>query len=236
VKERFISSEALIGSNCDFGYNVVVEAGASLGDGVVLGHNVIINREVRLGDAVQVGPDSILGQTPRVAASSPMKVKEAGPLVVGAGTYIGAQAILNSGSELGQNCYVGDRAGLRENLAIGESVMLGYNTRAERVKVGDRARIETGTLILGIIEEDVFVGPFVVCTDDRYMSMWKDKAYAGPTIKRGAAVGAGARLLAGITVGEGAVVGLGSVVISDVPPRRIYVGVPARDAGEVRKI
>lgn len=234
--QRFISPDASVGSNCDFGHNVVVEAEVSLGNGVVLGHNVIIRKGVRLGDAVEVGPGSILGQAPRVAATSPMKVKGAGPLVVGAGTYIGAQALLNSGSELGQNCYVGDRAGLRENLTIGESVMLGYNTRAARVRVGDRARIETGTLILGVIEEDVFIGPFVVCTDDRYMSMWKDKTYAGPTVKKGAAVGAAARLLAGITVGEGAVVGLGAVVISDVPAGRIYVGVPARDVGRVREI
>jgi acetyltransferase-like isoleucine patch superfamily enzyme len=234
--ECFISKDAEIGGNCRFGYNVVIEAGASLGEGVKLGHGVIVKKDVRLGDAVEVGPYSILGQPPRVAATSPMEVGPAGPLIIGAGTYIGAFAILNYGSELGETCYVGDRAGLRENITLGESVMLGSYTRAARVKVGDRARIQTGTLLLGLVEEDVFLGPNVVCTDDRYMSMWKEKTHKGPTIKRAAAIGAGAHLLSGITIGEEALVGLGAVVISDVPPRRIYAGVPAQDIGETRRI
>ena len=37
-----------------------------------------------------------------------------------------------------------------------------------------------------------------------------------------------------LTIGVESVVGMGSVVLSDVPPRRIFVGVPARDVGEVR--
>ena len=64
--------------------------------------------------------------------------------------------------------------------------------------------------------------------------MWKEKVYKGPTIRKNAAIGAGANLLAGIEIGEDAVVGMGSVVITDVPPRRVFVGVPAHDAGEVR--
>jgi len=48
------------------------------------------------------------------------------------------------------------------------------------------------------------------------------------TIKRNAYVGTGAIILPGVTIGQNAVVGAGAVVASDVPPRAISVGVPAR--------
>jgi serine O-acetyltransferase len=41
-------------------------------------------------------------------------------------------------------------------------------------------------------------------------------------------VGAGAKILGGVTVGEHAVIGANAVVISDVPPHSIAVGVPAK--------
>jgi acetyltransferase-like isoleucine patch superfamily enzyme len=55
----------------------------------------------------------------------------------------------------------------------------------------------------------------------------------GPTIRRGARIGGGAILLPGIEVGEEAFVGAGAVVLSDVPPRMLVVGNPAR---EIRKV
>ena len=50
----------------------------------------------------------------------------------------------------------------------------------------------------------------------------------GILIRRGAYVSTGAVLVAGATVGEDAVVGAGAVVTSDVPPRVLVMGVPAR--------
>lgn len=53
------------------------------------------------------------------------------------------------------------------------------------------------------------------------------------TIKRNAYVGCGAIILPGVTVGESAIVGAGSVVASDIPPRAIVVGAPAKVIGTV---
>jgi len=49
-----------------------------------------------------------------------------------------------------------------------------------------------------------------------------------PIVEDGARVNAGAKLLGGITVGSAAVVGANAVVLRDVPPGRVAVGVPAR--------
>jgi len=48
-------------------------------------------------------------------------------------------------------------------------------------------------------------------------------------VGRGAYLGSGACLREGIAVGEWALVGMGSVVTRDVPAKRLWYGVPARD-------
>jgi sugar O-acyltransferase (sialic acid O-acetyltransferase NeuD family) len=50
----------------------------------------------------------------------------------------------------------------------------------------------------------------------------------GTTISRGAYIGAGALVGQGLTVGELALVGMGAVVTRDVPPREVWIGMPAR--------
>jgi serine O-acetyltransferase len=50
-----------------------------------------------------------------------------------------------------------------------------------------------------------------------------------PTIKNGAVLGAGSKVLGNITVGENAKIGANSVVIKDVPDDTTAVGVPARN-------
>lgn len=49
-----------------------------------------------------------------------------------------------------------------------------------------------------------------------------------PRIGQNVYIGAGAKILGPISVGEGAVIGANAVVIRDVPPRCVVVGVPAR--------
>jgi acetyltransferase-like isoleucine patch superfamily enzyme len=80
------------------------------------------------------------------------------------------------------------------------------------------------------LEEDVFIAPCVVTTNDNFMGRTerRKELMKGPTIRRGARVGGGAILCPGIEVGEEAFVGAGAVVTKDVPPRMVVVGNPAR--------
>ncbi|MBN8842317.1 MAG: serine acetyltransferase [Sphingomonadales bacterium] len=52
-----------------------------------------------------------------------------------------------------------------------------------------------------------------------------------PTLERGVSVGAGAVILGAIRLGENAQVGANAVVLSDVPPGSLAVGVPAKIVG-----
>lgn len=51
---------------------------------------------------------------------------------------------------------------------------------------------------------------------------------ACPRVGSRVTIGAGAKLLGAITVGDEAFIGAGAVVLEDVPPRHLAVGVPAR--------
>ncbi|WP_243669169.1 hypothetical protein [Vulcanisaeta sp. JCM 16161] len=76
-----------------------------------------------------------------------------------------------------------------------------------------------------VIEDNVFLGPNVVITNDKYPP---SKRLDGVKIRRNAVIGANATLIAGIEIGENAVVAAGSVVTKDVPPGVVVAGVPAK--------
>ena len=80
------------------------------------------------------------------------------------------------------------------------------------------------------LEEDVFLAPCVQTSNDNFMGR-TERRHAlrkGPTIRRGARVGVGAVLCPAVEIGEEAFVGAGAVVVTDVPPRVVVVGNPAR--------
>lgn len=102
------------------------------------------------------------------------------------------------------------------------------------VVVGDRVTVKSGVQLWdGIrLEDDVFVGPNVTFTNDRYpRSKQHPGAFPETRVCRGASIGGGAVILPGITIGEGALVGAGAVVTRSVAPWTKVVGSPARVTG-----
>jgi acetyltransferase-like isoleucine patch superfamily enzyme len=79
-----------------------------------------------------------------------------------------------------------------------------------------------------VIEDDVFIGPGAITTNDR-LSGPLDGQLDGPTLCRGCRIGAGAVLLPGVRIGEKALVAAGAVVSADVADGALVVGVPARE-------
>ncbi len=71
------------------------------------------------------------------------------------------------------------------------------------------------------IEEDVIIYQGVTLG-----GTGKEKGKRHPTIKKGAMISAGAKVLGGFTVGEYAKIGAGAVVLKEVPPYATVVGVP----------
>jgi acetyltransferase-like isoleucine patch superfamily enzyme len=85
-----------------------------------------------------------------------------------------------------------------------------------------------------VVEDDVFVGPGVVTSNDDTMARHSpDASLRGATLRRACRVGAGAVLVPGVEIGEEAYVAAGAIVTRDVPSRAVVMGVPARVVREV---
>nr|WP_321265688.1 serine O-acetyltransferase [uncultured Sulfurimonas sp.] len=92
--------------------------------------------------------------------------------------------------------------------------------------IGQRVFIDHGTgVVIGqtsIIEDDVLIYQGVTLGG---VSLIQGKRH--PTIKKGAVLGAGAKVLGNITIGEYAKIGANSVVVKEVPDCSTAIGIPA---------
>jgi acetyltransferase-like isoleucine patch superfamily enzyme len=191
-----------------------------------------------LGDGVRVLEYAVVGKQPTLGAASTAKRDPLPPAQIGAGTVISAGAIVFAGSTVGASCIVGDQSCIRERVDLADDCILGRGSLIENdTTVGAGTRIQAGAYITAYstLEEDVFIAPCVVTTNDNFMGRTEQRRalMKGPTIRRGARVGGGAILCPGIEIGEEAFVGAGAVVTKDVPPRALVVGSPARVLREV---
>ena len=126
---------------------------------------------------------------------------------------------------------------VREHAKIGKSTSIGQCAYIDIYAViGDRCKIQNGVQVYrGVhIENDVFVGPNVTFTNDKYPRAHNADWQIVPTlIKNGASIGAGSTIICGITIGENAMIAAGSVVTKNVPDNAIVCGNPAVIVGAV---
>jgi acetyltransferase-like isoleucine patch superfamily enzyme len=193
----------------------------------------IVHPGTVLGDGVKVLEHAVVGKQPSLGARSTAKRDPLPPTTIGAGTVVSTGAVVFAGSQIGESCIVGDQSCIRERVVMGDDCVLGRGSLIENdTTVGAGTRIQAGAYVTAYstLEEDVFIAPCVVTTNDNFMGRTERRKalMKGPTIRRGARVGGGAILCPGIEVGEEAFVGAGAVVTKDVPARKVVVGSPAR--------
>ncbi len=172
-----------------------------------------------LAEGVRVLEYAVVGKQPVLSPRSTAKREDLPPAELGEGTVVSTGAIVFAGTRIGARVIVGDQACIRERA------------------VGALTRIQADAYITvySILEDNVFVAPCVITTNDNFMGRTerRHELVKGPTIRRGARIGGGATLCPGIEIGEEAFVGAGAVVIADVPPRAVVVGNPARQIRDV---
>ena len=191
-----------------------------------------------LGEGVRVLEYAVVGKQPVLSPRSRAKREDLPPAELGEGTVVSTGAVVFAGTRIGARVIVGDQACVRERVVLGDDVVVGRGTLIENdTAVGALTRIQAGAYITAYstLEDNVFVAPCVVTTNDNFMGRTdrRHDLMKGPTIRRGARIGGGATLCPGIEIGEEAFVGAGAVVIGDVPPHTVVVGNPARQIRDV---
>jgi acetyltransferase-like isoleucine patch superfamily enzyme len=147
---------------------------------------------------------------------------------VGRGTRIWAFVHVMPGAVIGEDCTLSDHVFVEGGAVVGS-----------RVTIKNMVMLWDGV----VLEDDVFVGPNVVFTNDLRprsprsdvaKARYRDRAWLSQTtVERGATLGANSTVLCGLKIGRYSLVGAGAVVTKDVPPHALVVGNPARQVGWV---
>lgn len=190
-----------------------------------------IYQNVQLGGDAVVEDFCLIGVPPRGAADGELAI------VIGDGAVIRSHTVIYAGNRIGRRFQTGNKVNIRELNEIGDDVSIGTLSVVEHhVTIGNGVRIHTQAFVpeFSVLEDGCWIGPNVVLTNAKYpLSPGVKESLAGPTIRRGAKIGANATILPGVVVGEHALVGAGAVVVRDVPAFAVVAGNPARVIGQL---
>lgn len=231
IKKRGIplTGKSYIPKSAIIGKNVVIEHGVNIGENVTIGHNSVVLEGTSIGDNVKIGANCVLGILPAGNAKMRKIGQTSQQLFIHSNVRIGNLVSIYTFSEINEHVFIGDHASIRENVTVGSGSVIGRAAVVElNTRIGQNCTIQTLAYVTGdtIIEDNVFIGPCVSMSNDKYMGA-KDYTLKGPHIKDGAKIGNNASLLPGVTIGNQTIVGAGSVVTKDIQDRIIVAGVPA---------
>ena len=152
--------------------------------------------------------------------------------------FIHSSSFVDEAVQIDENTKVWHFSHILKNSIIGKDCSFGQNSVVgPNVKIGNGVKVQNNISIYeGVeIEDDVFLGPSMVFTNvvnPRSVIVRKDE-FKKTLLIKGSSVGANATILCGSTIGEYSLIGAGSVVLNDVKPFALMVGVPAKQIGWV---
>lgn len=185
-----------------------------------------IFKNVSLGRDVTIEDFAVIGCPPRGKKDGELET------VIGDGAVIRSGTVIYAGNHIGRNFQTGHHVTVRECNKIGDDVSIGSLSCVEhKIKIGNGVRVHSQAFIpeFSTLEDNCWLGPNVVLTNAPHPQCPKVKdCLKGPTIKKGAKIGANSTVLPGVTIGTDSLIGAGSVVVSDVPDRSVAAGNPSK--------
>lgn len=150
--------------------------------------------------------------------------------------FIHPLAVVDNGASIGPNSKIWHFAHVRSTATLGTNVIIGKNVYIDAdVVIGSNVKIQNNVSVYhGVtIEDDVFVGPHAVFTNDLRPRAVGDWTVGKTLVKQGASIGANSVIVCGNDLGPFCMIGAGSVVTKSVPSHALVFGNPARFQGVV---
>ncbi|HEX9961017.1 MAG TPA: acyltransferase [Pyrinomonadaceae bacterium] len=145
--------------------------------------------------------------------------------------YIDPHALVDEGVKIGRQTRIWAFAHILSGAEIGEDCNICDHTFIEgKVVLGDRVTIKCGVYLWDgvVVEDDVFIGPAAVFTNDLKPRSRQDFKLVQTLLKQGCSIGANATIVGGTVIGAWSLVGAGSIVTKDVPDYGVVWGNPAK--------
>lgn len=204
LRERIRNTLMLSGVTMLHPPSAFIDEGASIGQDTVIHPNTHVLGGTTVGEGCEIGPntvlrDAVVSDRCSIAASF---VEDSH---IEEDSSVGPFAHLRAGTRAGRGTRVGNYAEIK-NSQLGSGVMVNHFSFMGDTVVGENSNVGAGV---------------VTCNFD-------GKEKHSVHIGAGALIGSGTMLVAPVRVGAGSEVGAGSVVTTDVPPKTLAFGVPAR--------
>lgn len=192
--------------------NTYISEQASVGRDTIIYPNVTIEGESNIGDGCTIRSGT------RITNSR-----------IGHGVEILDNCVI-TGSEISNNCTVGPMAHLRGRARMEEKSKVGNFVELKKTILGRGSKASHLTYLGdATIGENTNIGAGTITCN--YDGKNKHATEIGNNVK----ISSNTMLVAPIKVGDGAMTGAGSVVIKDVPPDTLVVGVPAKVKKNLRE-
>lgn len=172
---------------------VKIGAGTTIYPCVVIEGNVEIGKDCIIGQNTRI-KDSVIGDGTSVQSSVILESS------VGRETTVGPFAYLRPGSDIGNNCRVGDFVEIK-NSKLGDGAKASHLTYVGDSDVGERVNLGCGVVFVN------YDG------SKKYRSVVEDDSFIGCNVN----------LVSPVHVGKNAYVAAGSTITEDVPDGALYV-------------
>ncbi len=227
----FVSAAARLADGVTLEPGAVVYADAQIGAGTTISAGAVVHSGTIIDARCLIEPVAVLGKRPRLRPGS-SAAGAVGDLVIEDDVTVCCGAVVYAGARVGAAAIIGDQSQVRERAVVGARTVVGRGSTVDfGAQVGERVSIQTLVYVTAgaIVEDDVFLGPGVMTTNDDAMGRHPPgEPLRGPVLRRACRVGGGAVLTPGAVIGEEAFIAAGAVVVRDVAPREVVMGVPGR--------